>query len=384
MATETYRTVRIIVAVLGAAVALISTTTFLTSANTQAAPLLGTGTDPEIRLITMTADIPHYDPENNDGINKTVYFSNSVGGVITMTFDISGTQTLTLTASAAFDEQERTYTSTSQMWSQPVTYAVATTHTTQYNVAYTATNANNVTTTVAITYVRDSTAPTNVIITAPASISATQFVVSWAASGAVSYTVAYSRTGDAGWRGWLTNTTATSGTFQATETEIEYIFQVTAHDQVGNSAQATTATWVGPSRIYLPLTLRQWATWYQYDTYEPNNTREEAHGPLNSEQSYDSYIYNENDQRDYYYLTPASSGSIVVDLTVPACCDYDLYLYDSLTGDFIAASNYMGKGLNEQMTYNSAQAGTTYYILVYSPYQDYSDQDQYQLQPTFP
>jgi len=357
---------------------------FLTSARTQAAPLLGTGIDPEICLITMTADIPYYDPTANDGINKTVYFSNSVSGVITMTFDISGTQTLTLTTGAAFDEQERTYTSTNQTWSQPVTYAVATMHMTQYNIAYTITNGSNVTTTVAITYVRDSTAPTNVIITAPTSISATQFVVSWAASGAVSYTVAYSHTGDTGWQDWLTNTTATSDTFQATETETEYMFQVTAYDQVGNPARATTTTWVGPSRIYLPLTLRQWVAWYEYDTHEPNNTREEAYGPLSSGQNYYSYIYNESDQRDYYYLTPTSSGSIVVSLAVPACCDYDLYLYDSLTGSFIAASNYMGKGLDEQMTFSPAQAGTKYYVLVYSPYQDYSDQDQYRLRATFP
>jgi len=143
-------------------------------------------------------------------------------------------------------------------------------------------------------------------------------------------------------------------------------------------------TTVNPCRIYLPLTLRQWVAWYQYDTYEPNNTREEAYGPLNSGQSYYSHIYNESDQRDYYYLPLTSSGSIVVNLTVPACCDYDLYLYNSLTGNFVAASNYTGKGLDEQMTYNSAQASATYYILVYSPYKDHSDQEQYQLRATFP
>lgn len=161
--THTLNPSRIIVAALTAAIALVSTMAFLTAIRTQAAPLLSTGINPKIRLITMTTDLPHYDPTTNDGITKTVYFSNSVSGVITMTFDISGTHTLTLTAGGAFDEPERVYTSSSQTWVQPITHTVETTHTSQYNIAYTATNTNSAQTTVAITYMQDITAPASFI-----------------------------------------------------------------------------------------------------------------------------------------------------------------------------------------------------------------------------
>jgi uncharacterized repeat protein (TIGR01451 family) len=139
-----------------------------------------------------------------------------------------------------------------------------------------------------------------------------------------------------------------------------------------------TTTLNPQTTTYLPLIL------YQQDPYEPNDTREQAYGPLVSNQAYTSYIYTEFDQRDYYYLTLPSTGSITVDLIVPDCCDYDLYLYDSPTGSYVAASNYMGKGLDEHIDYGAGQAGTVYYILVYSFYQDHSSEDPYVLNATFP
>jgi hypothetical protein len=128
--------------------------------NTEAAPLRGPGTgdDPEIRFVTMTSDLPHYDPRDGEGITKTVYFSNEVAGTITMTFDITGTPMLSLTAGAAFEQGERVYTSSTEPLTQPVTYTVGTGGT-QPNIGYTTTNTDGVTTTVAISYVQDITAP---------------------------------------------------------------------------------------------------------------------------------------------------------------------------------------------------------------------------------
>jgi len=150
--TRTLRPTRIILVSLSAALALAFLLASL--ANTHAAPLRneGTGTDPRIQAITVTSNLPVSDTHPGDGITKTVYFTNTVPGVITLTFEISGTPTLTLTAGAAFDEPERVYTSTDQLWTKVVTYAVATTHTTQSNIAYTIANTNNAQTTVAITW----------------------------------------------------------------------------------------------------------------------------------------------------------------------------------------------------------------------------------------
>jgi len=151
--THMLRTTRITLAGLSAALALIFLLTFLVS--TRAAPLLnaGTGTDPRIQAITVTSNLPISDTHPGDAITKTVYFTNTISGVITLTFEISGTPTLTLTTGAAFDEPERVYTSTDQFWTRIVTYAVATTHTTQPNIVYSVANTNSVQT-VAITWVK--------------------------------------------------------------------------------------------------------------------------------------------------------------------------------------------------------------------------------------
>jgi len=183
--------ISIAAAVIIAVATLILFTGFLVSLRTQAAPLRnpGTGRDPEIRYVTMTtSQIPNYDPTDNDGVTKTVYFSNSVSGGVTMTFDISGTHTLTLTSGAAFNEPARVYTSSQQTWIQPVTYTIVDTHTTQYNIAYTTTNTESVQTRIAITYVRDITAPTSHIAypTKGQYISGTQLVITGTANDAVS------------------------------------------------------------------------------------------------------------------------------------------------------------------------------------------------------
>jgi hypothetical protein len=108
----------------------------------------------------------------------------------------------------------------------------------------------------------DTTPPTDVTIDAPAKSSTGVFTVSWSAddatSGVVSYTVEYSRTSDTVWQEWLASTTATSMTFTAPTTDTTYTFRVTAYDQVGNSADATTMTWVGDYQIYLPLVVNNY------------------------------------------------------------------------------------------------------------------------------
>ncbi|MEA3339444.1 MAG: Ig-like domain-containing protein [Chloroflexota bacterium] len=538
--THALKPSRIIVAALTAAIALVSTMAFLTAVRTQAAPLLSTGDNPKIRFITMTADLPHYDPTASDGITKTVYFSNSVSGLITMTFDISGTQTLTLTAGAAFSETERVYTSSSQTWIRPITYSVASTHTTQPNITYTAARTDGFTTTVAITYVRDVTAPassiaypsagqyvsgtqlvvtgtaqdnsggsglkrvqittgttswvtatgdttwtytwtlptannvvytisaraedwldivqslattqpitvdnvpptgtviltpslpvcqwtnentlhaqwggftdgggvagyqylisntivtlplpgatfvtmsdvtevlpdgewyfhvaaqdttgnwstthytgllhvdtvspTNVTITAPEHTSATQFIVSWSADDAVSYTVEYSGTDYMSWQPWLTGVISTEAEFLIPATETDYIFRVTAYDHASNSAQAQTEAHVGAFRVYLPLTLRNYAP-FANGSFESGWTPWEHAGELNQSRT-QSQVYEGQWAvllGDSNYTNrggvPVGSGRIWQTFTVPDSSNpsitiwYHIYTHDVVWGD---------------------------------------------------
>ena len=126
----------------------------------------GTGTNPNVHTITVTADLPSYDPAGGDGVTKTVYLNNSAPGVLALTFDIRGTPPLTLTAGPAFGDGAQTFTTTATPWTQVVTYSVETGSWSYPDVAYLATNATNTQTLVSISYVRDVLAP-NVTIATP-------------------------------------------------------------------------------------------------------------------------------------------------------------------------------------------------------------------------
>ena len=150
--------------VLGATLALTVLLAMLGGARLQAAPLRSsTGSDPAIQSVAVTASLPVSDTHPGDGITKTVYFSNTVPGVITLTFEISGTPTLTLTAGAAFDDPTQVLTSSVSPWSPVVTYSVETGGDNWPSVGYTAVNTNGVQTTIHITYTLDSLPPTGVI-----------------------------------------------------------------------------------------------------------------------------------------------------------------------------------------------------------------------------
>ena len=119
-----------------------------------------TGADPQFRVITVEAALPISDTAPGKGIARTIYFNNDkAGGVLTLTFNISGTPTLTLTCGSGFDQTtERVYMSSDGPWSPAITYSVASVHTSQ-DLAFTATNTNSVTTTLVLTFTQDITAP---------------------------------------------------------------------------------------------------------------------------------------------------------------------------------------------------------------------------------
>jgi hypothetical protein len=376
-------------AVVAAALGLVFLAASLAAVRTRAAPLdaQATGTDPRIEAITVTSDLPISDTRPGDGVTKTVYFNNSTGGAISVTFEISGTPTLFFFADAAFDEPAGYDTSTSAQAPFVVAYTVASTHTTQSSVTYTAINSDTVETSISISYVRDVASPV-VTVTAPADSSTVPFSVTWEAvdpgpgSGVVSYTVAY-REDEGAWEAWYASTTVTESTFLSATVDHSYVFSATAYDRVGNWGVGAATVEGGTRYIYLPLVMERWIWWYAIDIYEPNDSPDEAYGPLVSGQDYDGYIWDATDPDDYYWITPMTTSQVTITLTnIPAGTDYDLYVYyhDGAQYQQEGASIRTGNQ-NESVTFTSVP-GRKYYIRVY-PASGFSSQQPYHLRATY-
>ncbi|MGQ9467976.1 MAG: Ig-like domain-containing protein, partial [Anaerolineae bacterium] len=228
----------------------------------------------------------------------------------------------------------------------------------------------------------DLTAPT-VAVTAPAQTANTTFPVSWSAtdggSGVDFYRVEYQQDGGV-WQTWIPITTTTGATFTGATLEHTYTFRVTAYDKVGNAGEGQATTRVAKWRVYIPLVLRNWKWWYQYDPYEPNDTPAQAWGPLQSGQTYTAFIWDETDMDDYYWITPTTSNSVTVYLTnIPSGSDFDLYIYYYYDGAYhpVAQSNFTGNA-SEQVSF-APNPGTKYYIRVYR----FGGSGQYQLKATY-
>jgi hypothetical protein len=110
------------------------------------------------------------------------------------------------------------------------------------------------------------------------------------------------------------------------------------------------------------------------DTFEPNDTPEEAAGPLAWGQAYRSYIWDEGDV-DVYFLQLDRASSILVSLTnITAVADYDLFLYDQ-SGGLVASST---RAVDRELVEQSLQPGT-YYVTVKS-FVGFSQNNPYTLQ----
>jgi len=108
------------------------------------------------------------------------------------------------------------------------------------------------------------------------------------------------------------------------------------------------------------------------DPYEPNDSFEQAYGPLAFDVTYEAYIWTERD-KDYYKLEVPDLGILTLDLTnIPVDTDYDLMLYDD-ERHWLAGSHNPGND-DEYISHPALWPGT-YYILV-EPFGNFSDQFQ--------
>jgi hypothetical protein len=114
------------------------------------------------------------------------------------------------------------------------------------------------------------------------------------------------------------------------------------------------------------------------DNYEPNDSFEQAAGPLAIGQTYQAYIWDEGD-KDNYLLRVDQTGLLAIDLThIPATADYDLFLYDD-AAQLLASSKTV---LDHEHIEQYLQSGI-YYICVQS-YTGFSWNEPYGLQVTAP
>jgi hypothetical protein len=153
---------------------------------------------------------------------------------------------------------------------------------------------------------------------------------------------------------------------------------VTAINECGDAVSDTRGITIKARHwyIYLPLVLRD----YFYDPYEPNNTLEQAYGPLLSNQSYVAYIPDETDPDDYYFISIVSTARVEVRLDVPDELDLDLYVYDANRKP-VAWSNLSGRGVDEAVGFIPT-AAITHFIRVY-PFAGWSKADPYTLTVAF-
>ncbi|MFN3762520.1 MAG: pre-peptidase C-terminal domain-containing protein, partial [Anaerolineae bacterium] len=222
--------------------------------------------------------------------------------------------------------------------------------------------------------------PPVVTVTVPLT-SPVPFFVSWEGtdpepgSGVVSYSVAYSVTH---WVSWFPSTTLTGTAFYTATPGQTVVFSVTAYDRAGNAGTGNAQVYVDYHRVYIPLVLRNWVWWYQYDRYEPNDTPAQAYGPLSSGQVITAYIWDATDRDDYYWFQPSANAQVTITLTnIPAGCDFDLFVYYYQNGWQTAAQSNKSGSVDERVVFN-AIANTKYYIRVY-PYQGSSSTQSYRL-----
>jgi len=271
----------------------------LVSLHSEAASLRheGTGADPRIQSVTATANLPISDTHPGDGLTKTIYFNDSgAPGVLTLTFEISGTPALTLTARAAFGAPTRAYASPTTPWSPVVTYSVETGGGDYPGVAYTAASTHGVQTTIVITYELDNTLPT-VTVNAPSVWQGLSPIPiawqAWDTQSGVALTHLYYRRvpTDTTWQDSILEQAGHSGTFYFTPSGyLTYTFAAQAADNVDNrSTLPTTGLFVvvKPARAYLPLVVRNYPpTWQQANGARGVNVYDVAVCPSRPEWQY--------------------------------------------------------------------------------------------------
>jgi len=110
----------------------------------------------------------------------------------------------------------------------------------------------------------DRVAP-SVLVTVPVQLAAGPIPVAWLAvdpepsSGNFLYTVQYRLQNSDDWTGWLTDTSSIAASFSGPALDNTYTFRVMARDAAGNMGEKEASTVYRYFRVFLPLTVRNYA-----------------------------------------------------------------------------------------------------------------------------
>lgn len=118
------------------------------------------------------------------------------------------------------------------------------------------------------------------------------------------------------------------------------------------------------------------------DLCEPNNSLDEACGPLDSGKGYEYFIRcTANLDDDFYYIDLETPGTVILDLTsIPPGTDYSIYLYDENKA-LLCYSDQPGNR-DEHAVCPLTQSGR-YYVRVY-PWTGCNENDPYTLAVAYP
>jgi len=134
------------------------------------------------------------------------------------------------------------------------------------------------------------------------------------------------------------------------------------------SSSGITITNIGREGLYIPISV------FFGDTYEPNDDLLSAFGSLQYGMPYESFIYDENDQADYYKFEAEAGIAITIFLRdIPESADYTMRLLN-FRGDVLAYSTVKWSG-EGTIIYRPTQTETLY--IVVESRSRYSDVDSY-------
>ncbi len=181
-----------------------------------------------------------------------------------------------------------------------------------------------------------------------ASITTSSATISWSAvSGASSYNVQYKTSSASTWTTTSTTATSLSITGLSSSTTYNYRVQSVCSGTAGNYSSTASFTTLTASTCS--------------DVYESNNSLSAAK-TISNNGSIQALISSSSDNDYFKFTTTSSAPKVKINLTnLPL--DYDVRLYNS-SGSQIGISQNGGT-TSEQIVYNSATTGRTYYVRVY-------------------
>ena len=174
---------------------------------------------------------------------------------------------------------------------------------------------------------------------------------------------------------WILNQAPTAGAHSLKI--ITDVYNTVAESNESDNTWEHAFIWLASSyTVYLPSLLREYMAYFEGPgEVEPNNTSQQANGPLRSGQNYSSYP---NDEKDYFSIYLRTGGPIVINLSNHTGLEPQLQLFYQTTSNPPVAADI-------EAPYHIEYTGSAgwYYIYIHAA-GNYSSSTAYTLQVTYP